>query len=1440
MVQPRKEQVKNVLTRHSYYKVLTNQGGTYANIWDYQLNPYLISDTYGGVQEDLPANVLGTTSESYTIIAGDSFSIAIDGGIAVPIAFANTDTTTSRVAYAINTAIGGTYASNEEGYLRIKTHTSGDDSSIVLTDIVGGTLAKLGLIAGTHVGISAPVRGVVTKSADFLGGYVKIKSVNGKSIITQATSLIQVKSTADLSGAVRKVDIPGGIPIHGRIIRNPTNNGYHVNWYAAMAAEPETITFNSRFDLLDGTDIITFNFAYGTQSVGPVTVTFPGPYPYTRTSALERINEVFAGAATGMIGASNAFIIGTICQPFSFDAGGETFTIFKDGGAGAVFTLNNTHITAQQVVDKINLDTTGITASVFTLNGSNYVKITSDNTNGLVSSLWCYENTFYKLGITPGLYRGYFIADRYGNEIKIRGIGRGYDSTIVLSGANPTTFTRMGLTAGTYRGGNISEQKVTFPDVSAPKSNNGSIYCEYLIPEVLEFGEVNPASESVVERFEDEVISDNVDGAWATLSDGDIYGSAIGIPDVGKPVVINTSGQVNASVSRFINDDARRTFSKFIRGDFRSGYNTVDALVTSVIETPGTGGNPKPTSSYFIVDIDPNNTYLKNISFAVRVARDVTASFPLSIDKINYKLYGTFTGFDLAVHLDTTTLLYGDSVLNFGDLNTLVSGFDNSGQKHLPLTNSNHRYIRVLEQEANVLNPSLLGKINAVWTVTVGDGVNSFGDFNGADAIQQAIAFHVSSGSILNTIHIQCKEGTYYVSSVYGSIIAPLNAKLVIEGIGKSSSAIRNTTDATPLIISASDLYLINVYLWGRDGAYSDIQVTPTSPDYIPSLRMIDCTTRYVTIKITNTEFLATRCYFLTNYYENVTVVLADNDSLTIDQIKFVDCSLTVMVNDKPPLKIYADHDAITLLTIRKVLFDSCIIGLRSTTDSAGMLAGNCGVIDLVPSGSCYYSDTGINIEELIWKDCIVSANRGNSTTSILIHLLPVNNGHVVSDTTTEFARVGHIMIDGGKWTCPSVNSAFNPFTIMGPENITIKNATFGFNSLANFTYGSATGEVGFWATGIDTTVPPNSHWAAFAIYASNKLIIENITFQNLSRRSLTGDVFIRHYYMNINGMYMNSMYIGTGTTSTPTHRVRFRPAVSHSEVSGIVKSLHMNFGTTVTATRHATAAAIFYEPTESSVTFDNLRVSHFKAVDNSTGCIAFYLPNVNTGAYYTNSEKNIANLKIMNSYFDSNLDGIQFSTGNSQKFTNVSVLNSELANHPRTPIWIEINIGDNLDHPLLGKFEISGNHIHDNGSMSTGYVAVYVATDDWAEAGVIITNNKFYNNFNNISNTPVIWLHTHNNTSAYRLSQVPMCAVFGNMASHWIEGPPVWTGYFAGIRIDRASAGIGGFALPTPDFISNTPCFGVETGHDLASKEKRHFDNGSYTIANALRLITP
>lgn len=1167
---PRKEQIKSVNTKHSPFSYTVTPGTAFTDILTATINPYLITDTPGGAQVDTPAFVFGTNTESFTILAGDSINITVDAGFPILVTFAGTDTTASTISSRINGTVGipANFSRNLNGRVLLKSPTIGLTSQIVLSDGVPGTLTKLGMVAGTVTGATAPVRGVLTKSPDLYGGVVSLSTTDGKSLVTDCSGIQPILALVANEYLATPI-VPGGHPIHGRLTQ--TTTGYRISYATYLPTRGSVVTdannstnplYPHDFAVLDGTDSFTITID-GT----PTVITFPAGPGLTTAQVADRINTLTSAVwMAGGSGLGRAEINGAGVSPFNMP-GSDFFTISIDGNPNVNVVFSPADITATNVAATINA-AIGVqgTASVITDAFSNQtIRIFSNNSNGRTSSIRLIVGQGFtgpslalnKLGLAPGFYRGFSVANLYGNaEITISNPGRGSVFTLAISGT-AQTLGRMGLAAGSFNGSDTSAEEF----VSAPSLDwvtPVAFLANSLIQEVLEFGEILASGEATLEQFNQVSTGTNAlssganESAYVGVSDLTV---SPGLRDVGKPVIVGVNGQIPTTYLNTITVQNSKIFKKFIRGNIDVGE--VLALVAKIIETPGTNGNALPKSGTFVIDVDPDNTFPAANGFFFRQGRDVNPlNIPFFIQRggggpsgANWRASGGYAGNPFAWGSDI-------NLFNFYDVNTIAAG----GGGVIPLTtNTFARTVRVWEQES--AGTSLLFNLQARETVTCGDGVNSFGDFNGPTALYQAIAYFTTQ-TTFNQGKIKLKAGTFTINAINGTLTIPSNRSITIEGWGAVASVISVAAGVTNATLNAgfSSLHFKDLSITKAASPFAIVGVA-----FGANVKVTDCIFSNVTIQLLDATYQLKDSFFSCNSAtaNRPIIEIVGNSGSVIGPFKSFNCTFN-SGQDNAVLKVSSFSAVSPLTKFRDILFEDCEMNLMSTTGGGGFMLGNPGVLDVFPNGSSSYTGTGCVIQNILYKNCRVRANTAAGAISTLVYYVPQGNGN--SYTTGERLDIARFEIDGGSWLAPSSNTLFNPFTLLQPALATttdgflgsplgrasedggvfLRSVLFGFDDFTSITgvnQGKATTDCDdeLWNGGPGDAAPAlSAEWAAWTIN-SRYIDIKDVKFVGMSQLGNSGDLFIKYDKLMIDGVSFNEYKQG-GPGVAPLFRLKYRP----------------------------------------------------------------------------------------------------------------------------------------------------------------------------------------------------------------------------------------------------------------------------------------------------------
>lgn len=1430
MTQPRKHQIKSVNTRFATFNLNATPGTYSTSISTGSINPFLITDTPGGAQVDCQATVLGTVSEPFAIVAGDSINVNRDGVGSVLVTFTALDIGASKVAARINAALSNT-AVNEGGKLRLSSVGVGSSATIVLSDGVAGTLAKLGLTAGTFTGTNESTRGVLTRTVDNLGGYVKLRGQDGKDILADNPF---TRQNGPVGLDVTKIpELFGGMPVHGRIGFDGTN--YQLGYYVRVPAHASVITGDSRFDLLDATD----NFQIvvdGTYTIS--NIDFPSP-PYSVTQVVDRINKIYGETVAGGGSDGRAMIVGTVSQPFNLSG---SMTMRVDGGSPTTFPITISNATAAQVSALIQAAVPGITCDTVTTSGKIFVRIRSNNTDGRTSSLEisvtsASNPSLQELGIAPGLYRGHYIADLYGTQsIKISSPQRGSSSSLVISGT-AQTLTRMGLAAATHSGSDSATiEPVQFPTPTWAPGGVVPISC--LIPESLEFGEIPPGSEATLLEG-----MDNASGANQNLPGQEFFGASIenkyrGVRDAGKPVILGPDGLVDPGVLRKVTDPIVNTLKKMIDGDPTS--STVNGVVANAIVGTGSLGNPIATSNTMTFDVDPTGAYLGAFrSINVRFTRDGASVTPFQLSAFGVNAYGASYG--LSFPLSGTVLAAGTGSLLLSDAN-IVTGLASESNRMLSLSGSANgdqflRVNEVLAKSSIYGSASLLRKVNSIFTVTVGDGTLSFGDFSGPTAIQQALAFHTSNNVSASVVRIQIKEGNYTVST--GNPISLPNKTVILEGLSPMSSvgALITRSDSTTSFVSTSAgstrLALKNVTMSSGGGAYGIISFDGLE------LTVEDC-------KFTGIRTLAKNCDATVRRTRYSHVGTSDgaffhqyfDSTANLNRVALFEEVTMDPVPDRPNYMLEAANSLTDVINL-DITFRNCAMTTGAATTSAGNLFRDNGVLGLIPgTNNPQVTGTGVRINKLRYENCKVRSSFG-ATASVLMHVTTKANGDNTSATNARIP-ITRVEIVGGSWLAFRNSTAINPFTLLGVSDqsyaspahdetggIFIRDVEFGFSfngGSSGVSHGSATSDIANEFGG--TTVPANAQWGAF-VFGGRIIDMDGVKYIGGSQASDSPDMVFRWDRCSLRNFQFDR-YTSGGPGAIPTSRVRFRPYSTSSEAL-TVQNWRFS-GSNFAIVNAVGASFLLPEPnssgrsqaTASFMRFSGVTIQGFGA---QVGSAIKLEGDLISGSLYTGSPNHYKNVTIEKFDATQFYLAVQYTSSTEGNFiSNVKVVDCNIGSCSGAGIWFSATPTTSTPWDWL---VIDRNTVRDctiSGIVATSEVWEQGSTN----AAVIIVNNTCQlNGGSNIARQ----ITTGCLGGTGPINQDPHGVITGNFCG-------LGSGLIQCFQTDGSG---NAQALPSNSTISTVPIRGLETSYNTttvpATMVHRNYTDGSSIIQNDANL---
>ena len=575
---------------------------------------------------------------------------------------------------------------------------------------------------------------------------------------------------------------------------------------------------------------------------------------------------------------------------------------------------------------------------------------------------------------------------------------------------------------------------------------------------------------------------------------------------------------------------------RFIREASRRVGDSVVALAASIFETPGIGDNILGKSNAMFMDVDPDATQGASGTWAVRFDRTGTPKIMLIVNEGDGSEFGSSTWENLFERVQ------------FKDINTDAAGFT---ADFIPLTSglaaSGDDMIRRFEVDpASPL--SIVKRLNASeWTVVLGNGTTTFGDFNGAVALTDAVTAAIAAG--VTALRLILKPGIYKVDN---TVFTGMNT-IVIEGTGQQDCIISSTAtspNAGMSFVQDQVVLLRNLSIIESAGS-SVIPVRSTAA----FLTMLDCvydgTLEFQSVAAsgTNHPYMvnAKRCLFTSSAVGVSPFVIRTVQGISTQHKGFVfeDCLIQPHIADTAALQIVDTGTGATFGTFfTGIIYKRCKIELGDTAESSGDMTGNSSVIDLVPSSS----SSNVFIRSIEWQDCDVEVTGAVNDSKVLMYLR-------TSDGT---ASIGFtkIVISGGRWVLNAITE-LAPWYIGGEDEsndqpsfiteLVVKDVSLG--KLSSPAYGAQHAQVEIFTSG--------DIGAAFH-FAAKRLVMKSVTLLSMSTTQDMADFCFISDDFDIDGIYFPTS-IGSGGGVAPNHRIRVLHGFSLSSVrGGSIRNVHV------------------------------------------------------------------------------------------------------------------------------------------------------------------------------------------------------------------------------------------------------------------------------------------
>jgi len=814
MTRPRSQQINDPVTRYSKIPLHDNpiSGSSSTLITGSAYNDFLdksILKFTGGVEVPCPAVLIASLADPYLLVAGNSFKVSVNLNQAVEIKItaaqlvvlgASSFATVDRVITLINSTLSSvniTWANvadvTDSGYLRLTSPTSGSSSSISISGLPA-TLQKLGFgNVATSISYGKDVsRGIVTVEPDSFGGYAQAVWEDGSPLNAISNTFYFNNSSA--YGLSQKV--PTGQPVYGRISET-TAPSLEINWYSKCEGSNPVVSKNPSFSSLGAGETLVFSSydLYGNSS-NSFTATFSaGP------TSLQDVINVINNAWNSITGGLQGRVISRVTSPY-FVVGSLYFKLNNNATITANF--DGTEKTATLIIARIN---TAVAAAMQSSQGEAYVigsdsfGIRSKTGFGESSSVeilgFSSSDTERCLGCPVGIYKGWEFCKARGSNIQLSAAS---PTSYYIIGAGSTALTFLGLSH--YSTGVKTSILNRYIRTEFPSYDSTIVPLNFavtlLTPEYLEAGDV-PDDIFTKERFTDLVSSNaykyplassNTNAARAGQQaryglDG--YIQAATLPyELGSVKAGNVYFPLNGAVLSFqytLNSqdlifEGFHPLNPSIRLYIHDDQTGRPAWCTSVnaVKTNVNAYTPDlPAEASSIVDLSE-----EGISISFRDANSATpyvpendfsfapSSSPSFVKELSFSK-NTFINFKLGSAAISDKNISDNTTINFYKFTSPAGS--NQGDSALRLNS------RIVEDK------TIFQSINGRIEISCGDGISTFGDFNGIDAIWKICSIlSVLPASDTRPVFIALKSGTYHNDNAKPLVFSNRNVTIIGEG----------------------------------------------------------------------------------------------------------------------------------------------------------------------------------------------------------------------------------------------------------------------------------------------------------------------------------------------------------------------------------------------------------------------------------------------------------------------------------------------------------------------------------------------------------------------------------------------------------------------------------------------------------------------------------
>lgn len=408
------------------------------------------------------------------------------------------------------------------------------------------------------------------------------------------------------------------------------------------------------------------------------------------------------------------------------------------------------------------------------------------------------------------------------------------------------------------------------------------------------------------------------------------------------------------------------------------------------------------------------------------------------------------------------------------------------------------------------------------WDLSVGDGVLTFGDFNGATAIRAAIdylntTYTGPSGGWNATIHV--KDGAYAVSDLSTQIVVPADCVLKLIGNGSRSegitSQITNSGANTATLVVNGHLTVEGIRLDGSPAGINPyIAVTNVVTGANATLRLKNVVA--LSLNVTCNDVYSSRdaaiifddCHLVARNVRPMVEISMSTTAARTEPIKFINCHI-IGAQDMPIVEFWQNGVVSPILS--EVTFNGCNITLGIASTVLAHDSVNPGLFRIRSVGT---SSATLTLDKLnILNSRIVAPAPSNSGESGIWLYMATDEARANNRPLIKKIKIDNCEFE--RLTSATINHTYSPFYI-GPSNFTVNTDidTSGFIdvSISNteFRYiGGSTDRMshGSQQAGL-TNVPNVGVWGCVTIH-TRCITLRDIKMMDFAARSVSGDLLV-------------------------------------------------------------------------------------------------------------------------------------------------------------------------------------------------------------------------------------------------------------------------------------------------------------------------------------------